>query len=123
MFRCPHCHAPAFSIWRKMSAGSWAPASCPACSRPAYVNQPLLTGFYWAGAALVLGYALLVAMSVWWMLPLVLWLLMLIRCALRLLGRLRITVSYPHERPWRRLWLAVLILLPILSLVGILVGS
>jgi hypothetical protein len=103
-----------------MSAGSWAPASCPACARPAYVNQPFLTGIYWAGAALVLGYSLLLVMSVWWMLPLILWLLMLIRCALRCFGELRTTVSYPHERFSRQMWLALLILFPILSAIGIL---
>lgn len=118
MFRCPHCQAPTFSIWRKMSAGNGAPVSCPACALPAYVNQPLLTGIYWADAAVVLGYALLLAWSAWWILPLVLWGLMMIRCALRLCGRLRTTVFHPGEAVARRLWLASLILLPILSGIG-----
>lgn len=120
MFRCPHCHAPTFSIWRKMSAGSWAPASCPACARPAYVNQPLLTSIYWMAAVLVLGYTLPFAWLAWWIFPLVLWLLMLIRCALRLCGKLGITVVHPGETVIRRLWLALLVLLPILSGIGFL---
>lgn len=120
MFRCPHCHAESFSIWRKMGAGSTAPASCQFCNRPAYVSQPLIDGIYWTLGSLVLGGSVIIAPGAWWIVPLTGWILMVVRCLLRLIGRLRTTVTYPHETLWRRLWLAGLVLLPILSGIGIL---
>jgi hypothetical protein len=75
---------------------------------------------YWVVFVSVLGVAVPLALAAWWIFPLALWILMLARCPVRLLGRLRTTVIFPHESLWNKGWLAALILLPVVSGVGIL---
>lgn len=120
MHRCPHCQDPTISTLRKMRAGSATPALCPKCSRASYVCQPLIDSLYWLVFVSILGVAITLALAAWWIFPFVLWILMLARCPLRLLGRLRTTVVFPRESLWHVGWLAAVIVLPVVSVIGIL---
>jgi len=103
-----------------MCAGSATPALCSKCSRASYVCQPLIDSLYWLVFVSILGVAITLALAAWWIFPFVLWILMLARCPLRLLGRLRTTVVFPRESLWHVGWLAAVIVLPVVSVIGIL---
>ena len=101
-----------------MGASSSVPAICPACEGPFYIRQSFVSAIYWGLSAPILGVSLAMALLVWWSFPLTLWILLVARCPLRLLGGVKKTLLYSNEELLRRLRLLVFVMLPTLSAVG-----
>jgi len=83
-----------------------------------YVNQPLIDLVWPVLGAGALGVAVFLSIiGFWWVLPTTIWIVLILRIPLRLLGPVCATVAYTGELALKRVHHAALIFLPITAII------
>lgn len=82
-----------------------------------YVNQPIIDLVWPALVAGAIGVAVFISIGYWWVLPATIWIVLVLRIPLRLLGPVCATVAFTGELAMKRIHRAALIFLPFTAII------